>query len=185
MEVVFAVISLIGIAMSVLDAVGSSKSNSLANVDAQLLRNLKKEVESANSIDTAQLSRLNSIVQSIYSMRSQLDPRLIDKLDNAISTYNDAIAQTSKNIASRQSKYETAAASIPTRNQGMVGLTEKSLQDKLSETKKKIEAANKTKSETGKDPLSESTRKSYQNNISNWENLITPQVESTTKISNT
>lgn len=180
---VYAILSIIGILTTIVDALGTLRSNRLTNEDTQLLRNLKAEVEKANSVDSRQLQKLNSIVQSLYSMRTQLDPRLINTLDNAINKYNDLVSTTTENISKRQSKYETAAASLPVRNQGLLGLGEMSIGDKLNR-EKEIEEHHQFIKQGGfgdKSPFAKG-EKTRQNNISNWENLVSPQVEKPTDI---
>lgn len=135
---------LISLILTVLDTVGSSKYYKYSNEDQAYLRRLKQKVDKDNAMDYKEINRINGIINSLSTLRYQLDPRVIKTLDTAINKFNDLSSKANESIQARTSGYENAVASIPNRASGILGIGEKSLPDKIEEKKKQIDSGKLT-----------------------------------------
>lgn len=104
------------IAISVLGSLYSIIRNVSTDASAQAYRKklaeIQQEVSMRNSVNSATISKLNGLLQQAYSIRGQIDPRLIPKLDQSINKYNDAITRVQTVINTNQAQADKISNSI-------------------------------------------------------------------------
>lgn len=118
--------------------IGNTRAKNINNEWTSRLNKLMARVQEKNAIDNQAITTLNNAINSLYGIRSQIDPRMIQKIDKAIDDNSRKVAEKVKNIESRNATYSEAVSKQQTEPGSFSSLFSSGNTDAISPFEKRI-----------------------------------------------
>lgn len=118
------VFALVNIALPILDSLGSALGYKEYRRKQNELKDIKTKLQNGMIEDQKALDRIQSVLNSISNLRYMIDPRLISKMDNAMTDLQRRASDKSADISDKANQIEQAVSEAANQQYGIAGIVQ-------------------------------------------------------------